>query len=481
MNMRTMKKIFRIFLAYAACIAVTSCSDSFLDINAPSVSEQSFFTTESQADLALTGCYDILGWDDTNYFPFWLGDILGHDAYKGGEGPGDQPWIEPLLNFQYNAGNPGLPVPFQHYYFGVNRCNRVIDKVAEMTKEMIDDDKKTQVIAEARFLRGYYYFELVKIFGEVPLVDHLMKAGNYNLPKSSLQELWTFIENDFKAAAAVLLEKGEQDVGRATKGAAQAFLCKAYIFEKKWPEALAMAEEVIQSGNYDLEANYEDNWKLDHENGIESVFEIQFTPSGTDAWGDDNEGNEFVIFTRSRNNGDGWGFNCPKQSFVDRFEAGDPRRDATIIDDGEVLWPGTDDETVADNQFSSCIDLYMGQKYQIPPSEWGLQSDDPNNWIVIRYAEVLLWAAEAAAHTGGDWQSYLQQVRDRVSMGPTPIADGLQAVYHEREVELGMEGQRLWDIIRQGRGEEVLGEEGYVEGVNNYLPIPQSQLNFIDN
>jgi hypothetical protein len=229
-----------------------------------------------------------------------------------------------------------------------------------------------------------------------------------------------------------------------------------------------------------LEDNYSDNWELSHENGTESVFEIQFSPSGTDAWGNDNEGNEFVIFTRSRNNNDGWGFNCPKQSFVDRFEDGDPRRDATIIDDGEILWEGTDDETVADNQFSSCIDGYMNQKYQIRPSEYGLQSDDPNNWIVVRYAEVLLWAAEAAAHTGGDWNSYLQQVRDRVDMGATPIADPLQAVYHEREVELGMEGQRLWDIIRQGRGEEVLGEFGYVEGKNNYLPIPQSQLTFID-
>jgi hypothetical protein len=475
-----MKKTIRLTFIFSTALFIASCSDSFLDIKAPTIAEDNFFTTERQADLALVGAYDVLGWDDTSYFPFWLGDILGHDSYKGGEGPGDNPWIEPLLTFNYASSNPGLPVPFQQYYIGVNRCNRVIDKVAAMTTEQIDDDKKNQIVAEARFLRGYYYFELVKIFGEVPLVEHLMKAGKYDLPKAKLADLWKFIEDDFIAAASVLPPKSAQDAGRATQGAAQAFLCKAYVFQQKWTEALTMANEIINSGEYDLEPVYGDIWKLDHENGTESVFEIQFAPSGTDAWGNDNEGNEFVIFTRSRNNGDGWGFNCPKQSFVDRFEANDPRLDSTIIFDGEVLWGGTPDETIADNQFPSCIDSYMSQKYQIPPSEWGLQSDDPNNWIVIRYAEVLLWAAEAAAHTGGDWESYLQQVRDRVGMGATSISDPLQAVYHEREVELGMEGQRLWDIIREGRGEELLGQYGYKEGVNNYLPLPQSQLAFIE-
>ncbi|HEY8936916.1 MAG TPA: RagB/SusD family nutrient uptake outer membrane protein [Cyclobacteriaceae bacterium] len=478
-----MKKIAKITLAYTLLFIMSACSDKFLDLKAPSVSEDTFFETEQQASLALIGCYDVLGWDDTSYFPFWLGDILGHDSYKGGEGPGDNPWIEPLLVFDYSNNNPGLPVPFQQYYIGINRCNRVIDKVGVMTDEMIDPSNKNQIVAEARFLRGYYYFELVKIFGEVPLVDHLLAAGNYNLPKATFDQLWKFIEDDFKAAISVLPVKSQQVTGRATKGAAQAFLCKAYVYEKNWSLALSTADEIIASNEYSLESNYSDNWLLSHENGAESVFEIQFASSGTDAWGNDNEGNEYVIFMRSRNNGDGWGFSCPKQTFVDRFEAGDPRRDATIIDDGEQLtWTDAHakgDTVIADNQFTSCIDGYMSQKQQIAPSQWGLQSDDPNDWILIRYSEVLLWAAEAAAHIGGDWNSYLQQVRDRVGMGATPESDPLKAVYHEREVELGMEGQRLWDIIRQGRGEEILGQFGYVEGKNNYLPIPQSQLTFI--
>jgi hypothetical protein len=459
----------------------TACSKDFLDTKPPYVTVDDYFASEEDAVLALTACYDVLGWDADNLFPYWLGDILGHDSYKGGEGAADQPWIEPLLRFQYDPNIAELNTPYQQYYIAINRCNRVIENVPDMSDDVISPETKDEIVAEAKFVRGYFYFELVKMFGEVPLVTTILKPGHYDIPKASTEELWTQIENDFGDAADILPLKSDQQVGRATKGAAQAFLCKAYIYQEKWPQALLLADEIINSDEYDLELNYEDNWKLDHENGIESVFEIQFTSSGTGDWGDDNEGNVFVIFMRSRNNDDGWGFNCPTQEFVDEFESDDAiRLNATIIFDGEVLWPGTDDEMVADNSVPTCVDGYMSQKYQLPRSQQGDMSDDPNDWIVIRYSEVLLWAAEAAAHTGGDWNSYLQLVRDRVGLGPTPYADPLEAVYHERRVELGMEGQRLWDVIRQDRGEEVLGTYGYVEGVNNHYPIPQSQIDLSD-
>lgn len=469
-----------ILLLLVTCL-YTSCSKDFLDTDPPNVSIDDYFTSEEDAFFALAACYDVLGWDADNQYQFWLGDILGHDSYKGGEGAGDQPWMEPLLRFQYDPNIAELNTPYQQYYVAINRCNRVIENVATMAEDIISADTRDKIVAEAKFIRGYFYFELVKMFGQVPLVTTILKPGQYDIPKASLTELWALIESDFGDAAEILPVKSEQQVGRATQGAAQAFLCKAYIYQKKWPEALILANTIIGSTTYELEPVYADNWSLDHENGIESVFEIQFTPSGTGDWGDDNEGNVFVIFMRSRNNDDGWGFNCPTQKFVDEFESEDLiRLNATIIFNGEVLWPGTDDEMVADNDFSACVDGYMSQKYQLPRSQQGDMSDDPNNWIVIRYADVLLWAAEAAAHTGGDWNFYLQQVRDRVELGPTPYADPLEAVYHERRVEFGMEGQLLWDIIRQGRGEEVLGEYGFVEGVNNYYPIPQSQIDLSD-
>jgi hypothetical protein len=475
-------KIFKLVLTLLILTFLyTACSKDFLDTKPPNVTIDDYFTSEEDAFFALTACYDVLGWDDLNQFPFWVGDIFGHDSYKGGEGAGDQPWMEPLLRFQYDPNIAELNTPYQQYYIAINRCNRVVENVPDMSDDIISPETKDEIVAEAKFIRGYFYFELVKMFGEVPLVTTILEPGHYDIPKASLENLWAQIESDFGDAAEILPLKSDQQTGRATQGAAQAFLCKAYIYQKKWPQALTLADEIIGSFEYDLEPNYEDNWKLDHENGIESVFEIQFTPSGTGDWGDDNEGNVFVIFMRSRNNDDGWGFNCPTQKFVDEFESDDSiRLNATIIFNGEVLWPGTDDEMIADNDVPTCVDGYMSQKYQLPRSQQGDMSDDPNDWIVIRYSEVLLWAAEAATHTGGDWNSYMQQVRDRVGLGPTPYADPMEAINHERRVELGMEGQLLWDIIRQGRGEEVLGVYGYVEGVNNHYPIPQSQIDLSD-
>lgn len=475
-------KIFNILcLTTALTFILGACSKEFLETDSPQVALSEYFTTEKDVNYALNACYSILSWEDgTSNLQLWVSDILGHDAYKGGEGAGDQQWMEPLLQFDYSAAGytAELQTVYKNFYVAINRCNQFIDKVQTLSDEIISADRKKEVIAEAKFMRGVYYFELVKMFGSIPLVTHVLKPEEFKVKKATVEELYAQIENDFKDASKDLLVKSEQEIGRATKGAAQAYLCKTYIYEKKWTDALAWADSVIQSGEYELEEHYADNWSLINENGKESIFEIQYTKTNnSNLWGDDNQGNMYAIFTRSRNMDEGWGFCCPTQEFVDKFEANDPRLHATVIFNGDTLYKDTPDEVVADNNFSTCIDGYMTRKYQLPLSERGEMSDDPNNWKVIRYAEVLLWRAEAAAHTGGDWQTSLQEVRGRVHLGPSPyLADPLKAIYHEREVELGMEGHRLWDVIRQGRGEEVLGKYGYKEAVNHYFPIPASQI-----
>jgi len=486
--MKTKKILLQITL-FASLLGIVACTEKFLDPTIPQVDEELYFNSEKNAQLALTGCYSVLGWDDSNFLQFWLGDILGHDAHKGGEGAGDNAWIEPLLRFQYNANNEGLINPYKNYFIGVGRCNKLIDGVTKMSDNLIDADMKERIIAEAKFIRGYFYFELVRTYGKVPLVTKVLSPSEYKQPLAEISAIYAQIEQDFKDAALILPEKSEyttEDMGRATKGAANAMLCKAYIYQEKWSEALAIAEEIINPTapaipQYHLESDYANNWAYPHENGPESVFEIQFgnIPGGSN-WGDQNTGNVYSIFMRSRNLDAGWGFNLPNQNLYDEYEAGDPRRDATIITDGEILWPGTADEVVADNStnWASNIDKMCNQKYQLPFSlQAENMSDDPNNWIVIRYAEVLLWAAEAAYHTGGDWQSYLTEVRDRVGLGASPyLADPVKAIFHERRCELAMEGHALWDIIRSGRGVEVLGQFGYTEANNHYFPIPQAQV-----
>ena len=173
------------YLRYIPVVSIVllaiACSKDFLETPPPQIDKQVFFTTADGINNALTGCYDVLGWDDGNIFPFWAGDVFGHDSYKGGEGAGDQPWMEPLIAFQYSDNNEGLVTPYRNYYIGVNRCNTVIDNVKDQSDEVMPEKDRQNVIAQAKFLRGYYYFELVKMFGRVPLVDHVLLPSEYGL------------------------------------------------------------------------------------------------------------------------------------------------------------------------------------------------------------------------------------------------------------------------------------------------------------
>ncbi len=485
-----MKKLYFYTLALTAMLSImtTGCKKEFLEVEPPTQVMQDFFTSEENAKLAITGCYDVMGWDGNhNTIPFFFGDIIGRDGWKGGDIGSDQDWMDDLINFNYTPDNYMLNIAWKNYYIAINRCNTAIENISKMTPDMISDGAKANLIAQARFVRAYFYFQLTKTWGRVPLVDHVLSPSEYQQPLADQSEIWSFIEQDLIAASQVLPSvtvQNPEDIGRATKGAALAFLAKAYIFQKKWGDAKTITDQIIAENDYSLLPNYEDVFKMENENNPEIVFSIQFKETGNGDYGDENEGTMLCVYMETRNHPfagiGGWGFNCPTQALVDEYEPGDPRMEATIIHNGETLWEGTPDESTFNTMFATNIDHYSNQKYCLPASQQPADfSDASKNWIVIRYAEVLLWNAEAAFHTGGDWQTPLQQVRDRAGLGPSPY-EGLEAIYHERRVELAMEGHRFWDIVRQGRGEEVLGQYGFVEGINNYFPISQDQLDLSD-
>ena len=466
----------------------TSCKKDFLDVQPPTQVMKDFFTTEANANLAITGCYDVMGWDGQhNTIPFFFGDIIGHDGWKGGDVGGDQDWMDPLINFTYTTDNYMLNISWKNYYIGINRCNAAIENIELMSSDMISDELKTNYVAQARFVRGYFYFELVKTWGKVPLIDHVLSPSEYQQPLAEESQVWEFIEEDFKVAAETLPTRTAQpaeDMGRGTKGSALAFLAKAYIYQKKWSDAKTITDQIINDGDYGLLPNFEDVFLMENQNNREIVFSIQFKETGNGDYGDENDGTMLCVYMQTRNHPfagiGGWGFNCPTQELVDQFEEGDPRMEATVIHDGEILWEGTPDEAIFNTTFPTNKDHYSNQKYVLPASQQPADmSDASKNWIYIRYADVLLWNAEAAFHSGGDWQAPLQQVRDRVGLGTSPFT-GIEAIYHERRVELAMEGHRFWDVVRQGQGQEVLGEYGYVEGINNHFPISQDQLDLSD-
>ena len=478
-----------ITLASALILLFSSCSKDFLNTPAPNISDESYFSSDEAALSALAGVYDpITRYDYFQIGEWMIGDVVSDDAEKGGEGPGDFAEGQDLKEFRANSENSILAARWSQPYVGINRANKLIDGVKDNDK--ISKDLAERVVGEAKFLRAWYHFTLSKVFGKIPVINKVLMPSEFTLPQSSIEEVYAQIEKDLTEAIEVLPKKSEltaEEMGRATKGAAQAMLVKMYIFQEKWQEAADLSDKIIASGEYQLEPNYADIFTEKGENGVESVFEIQYLSiAGDDSWGDSNEGNVTAIFQGSRLlyddkgdivNGWGWGFNCPTQDLYDEFESGDPRLKATIIADGDKVFEGTPDEETICTTFTGNITGYHSLKYYLPASRRNDMSDSPNNWRAIRYAEVLLWNAEAKAHIGGDWQTPLNEVRARVGLAPTTETDALEAVYHERRVELAMEGHRYWDLVRTGRGDKM---PGYTEN-KRYMPIPQSELSLNPN
>ena len=482
------KHMNTIVLAAAISLLGIGC-DRFLEKQPTGVeSSATFFKTADQAIAALTAVYDVTGWRYSQEISEWfLGDICSDDAEKGGENAADWAELQQLKEFKGTATNTISYNRWKEFYQGVFRANLVILNVPGID---MDTELRERIVAEAKFLRAYFYFQLVKTFGGVPLVTHPLSPSEYCQPRSSKEDCWAQIETDLIDAANDLPEKSAYsaaDMGRATKGAANALLAKAYIFQKKWNEAMTRAAAVIDSKEYSLEPNYADIFKLSHQNGIESVFEVQHMYLPTSTYGDANEGQETSIYQGSRNATyfTGWGFDCPTQDFVNEFEPNDPRLKATVVFDGDILYEGTAAQQKADNSMSPTkmgarkyILEYMGST--VP----GI-SNSPANWKVIRFADVLLFHAEAANELGYDSLSRLSLniVRKRASMPEITTAnqDSLKlAIYHERRVELGLEGQRFYDLVRQGRAAQVLEKNGFINGKHEYFPIPQSELDVCD-
>jgi hypothetical protein len=454
--------------------------------------EENFFKTADQAQRATTAIYDVLGWEESGEKQEWfIGDVCSDDAEKGGEGPGDIGELQQLKDFAATADNPILGYAYKEPYVAIRRANQVIANVPGIE---MDAELQAQLIAEAKFLRAYFYFKLARIFGGVPLILAPQAAGEYCQPRATDAQVYAQIVKDLTEAQAVLPLKSElSEVGRASKGAAQAMLCKVNIYRANWVLAEAWADSVIASGEYGLEPNYADIFTKAKENGLESIFEIQHLEIPTGDWGNDNEGQVTTIFQGMRegftinpqDSSDtswtyfpGWGFNLPTESLFKEYEAGDVRRDATILKVGDTLYKGTDAQQIIWSLESptgmhnkKCLLEYQGAS---TPD----MSNAPANWRVFRYADLLLFKAEAANENGklAIAKQYVDLVRGRVHLDPVVAADKAAmstAILHERRCELAMEGHRYFDMIRTGNGSKL--STTYSE-TKRLMPIPQIEL-----
>lgn len=472
-----------------------SCEKEFLE-KKPLVgtTEGNFYKTEGDAIAAVNAAYASLQYELTpaGHFRWFWGDIMSDDSEKGGSGDNDGVELLQLETFQGPTNTDLLESEWAADFEGIYRANVALEKIPDIT---MDEDLKTRLLAEAKFVRAYFYYNLVTIFGGVPLADRVLAPSEYDIPRASAEEIWSLIEADLKDAEAELPKRSEypaQDLGRATRGAAQALLLKSYAYQNRWVEAQTVAEEIINSGEYQLAPNYSSIFTEGGENGPGSIFEIQYMNASGGNWGRNaqNEGTFSNVFQRARGQFEGFGFNIPTQALVDEFFVEgleDPRLSATVFREGEPM--GDRGIFTKDATGGFPHDYYQKKYFNNKSEEAPFGDPNPNggsNDRVIRYADVLLLHAEAAYYNGDEStaKASLNTVRARArgnnpDILPDVTSSGpalLDAIYHERRVELALEGHRFFDLVRSGRAQDALGPLGYQEGTHNLFPIPASQI-----
>ncbi|HET7898874.1 MAG TPA: RagB/SusD family nutrient uptake outer membrane protein, partial [Flavisolibacter sp.] len=421
------------------------------------------------------------GWTEVAFAPIAI-ESLGSDDTETGSDPSDGsvPFMNTYNNFTVTSTQGQLSDFWNGRYQTINLCNQVIDNIPAID---MDANLKNRYIAEAKFIRAYEYFRLVRAFGDVPLRLHVPKdATEYNLARTPKAEVWAAIEQDLTEAANVLpVTYTGADVGRATKGAALAMHAKVAMYQSKWTDVKTFTDQVIGLGIYSLFPNFEQLFRVPNEFNSESIFEINAAhiPGNCPA---SNSQYSQVQGVRGVPRG-GWGFNVPTTDLANSFEAGDPRRDATIIFRGETTPEG-------DVIPASVPNPMYNQKSYVPfkdPNNQDCNEGADQNIRVMRYAEVLLMNAEANNELGNTQAALdaLEKVRARARGGNNAVLpkvtttdkDALrQAIWRERRSELAMEFDRYFDVIRQGRGQAVFGPLGWKPNKNEVWPVPQSEI-----
>lgn len=496
--MKNYKHIYRCILISVLTLVYTSCSDEFLDEQPLGIpSSATLFADEEGAIRAINGAYAHLrNWDVLGFPYFGIKELPSDDADVGSTpGDGSYPRLQLINTFTYDPSVIELNGYWEGSYRGINRVNQVIVNVPDIE---MDEALKARIIAEAKFLRAFYYFDLVRAFGEVPLINTVYtdpEEARNAVEKSSEEALYNFIVQDLKDAIGVLPLKSEyppEDLGRATKGAAQGLLAKVYLFRQDYENAAQQAQAVIQSNEYALHPNYREVFFPDQENGVESLFEAQVI-----AREERDISNEFNKWQGVRGHF-GWGFNSPTEDLSNAYEPGDPRRTATIFYSGDTL-------EGADEPFFLPVDEgaqpRANKKAMLPLNMWpaGYPDNSPTNYIILRYADVLLIYAEALNELGQSAEAltYLNMVRARARNGNPNVLPDItttdqaalrETIWHERRVELAMEGHRFFDIIRQnevvpGRAEQIFHENGKTSfDIERHatFPVPQQQIDIAE-
>lgn len=465
-----MKKLYFIPLLLMGAMTLSSCDDFLEEEVRGQENLDTYFQGENDVESFIHGCYNAI----TNY-DWWqvervwiLSDMCTDDYWMGNTQQNQEEYIS-LAHYQgVGQSNGSISDFWQYRYKGILRCNIALDRIPDV---QMDETRKARYIAEAKFLRAYFYFELVKNFGGVPLVEGFVMPHEVSgIRRSSVEDCYAFIAKDLEEAAAALPTRSQlaaDEIGRATSGAALGLLGKVQVYNGEFDKAKVTLKKVIDSGQYALMDDFGKVWNMDYENNQESLFEVQNIYDETYRLG-----GSMAIVSGNRGGGDmdGWGWGVPTAYLENCFiEAGDYERlKWTIIKNGATEIPG-------ENNFDELIQMQGNQngdgsyyvspeinksarvsrKHYLPvahrPGNFNTALV-PLNYIILRYADILLLYAEACNETGddGNARAALNQVRKRVHL-PEVNTSGTalrKDIRTERHLELATEAQRLYDIRR---------------------------------
>ena len=474
----------RYILIVAALAATVSCSD-LLDIRTEATMPSAGldYSKPENIFMPVSAAYASMRLSEGRAQSYVVVlDVVSDDADKGSTPP-DGPTALELDNFTYGPGNNHIEAMWNHFYDISSAANHAIESM-DLFQEAITSDAGQQMVTEcrgeAKLIRAYAYFNLVRLFGTVPVIDRSMSASELAaMTVSQPQAVYAFIYKDLDDAIAVLPESFSDYKGRYNRYTAMAFKAKVALYRKDWNEAARLLDAVIASGRFSLMSRYKDAFNLENEQGAESLMEIESSDLGQSTGGMPLCYYGFIQGPRGNKEPfQGWGYKVPSQNLADFLDArGDViRKRVTFLYRGETTPEG-------DYIDPACANPYYNGKVYVPTSRNSRSFNAyalDHNMRVLRYADVLLMYAEAMANgaeitpaSGYTADMALTEVRNRAGLTPVPAT--LDNIYEERRAELALEENRFFDLVRWGKAASVLGPLGFTAGKNEVFPIPSAQ------
>ncbi len=481
-----MKRYIPKFIPLVLLMLSIGCSKDYLDKQPlDTINTENYPATAEELVTVVNGAYQPLQWPKLYNLRMWTSDIMAGNSIVGAGGGTDGIETQDMANFVTSSDNAGVLDLWRGPWPGILMANIVLKTAPQLD---IDESIRDRSMGEAYFLRAHYYFILARYFGDVPLVTEPQSSDDDLFPpRDPVDQVYELIISDLNNATELLPEKssyGAADLGRAPKGAALGMLAKVHLTLGNYQQVVDFTTQVEALG-YDLNENYSDNFNINTENGVESLFEIQYaSDGGYSFWSNENQASWTSPFMGPRGSnfvGGAFGWNQPTQEFFNAYEENDLRKDATVLYEGGPDFDGK--AYISDYSLTG----YNTRKFLVPLSEVSTYDNSPLNFPVLRYADVLLMKAEALNELGrtSEAEDYINMVRDRA--GLEDIQTGLsqedfrEAVLHERRMELAFEGQRWFDLIRVENGQyglDFLHSIGKNNAAQKHLlfPIPQIEL-----